>query len=45
MSDDKMTFDEYCDAHKITDEEAPIAFGAYLNYLSGWDGEMHEVKS
>lgn len=39
-----MTFDEYCDHFGITDEEAPAALAAYLNYVSGWDGTMRRVE-
>lgn len=40
----RMTFDEYCDHFGITDEEAPAALAAYLNYVSGWDGTYGEYK-
>lgn len=30
-----MTFEEYCAHFGITDEEAPDALQAYLNYVSG----------
>ena len=42
----KMTFDEYCDHFGITDEEAPAALAAYLNYVSDgeWNGGYEEVK-
>lgn len=39
-----MSFDEYCEKHNITEEEAPAAFGAYLNLMTGWDGKQEEVK-
>lgn len=37
-------FDEYCDANSITQEEAPAAFAAWLNQLTGWDGDMEQIK-
>ena len=40
---DMPDFDHYCDAKKITDDEVPAAFGAWLNAISGWDGDMHRV--
>lgn len=37
---DMSGFDRYCDEHNISDDEAPAAFGAYLNEMTGWDGRM-----
>ena len=37
-------FDRYCDEHHITPDEAPMAFAAFLNLPTGWDGEAHEVS-
>lgn len=36
-------FDDYCKANNITDAEVPMAFAAFLNQETGWDGEMKEV--
>lgn len=38
------TFDEYCDRLDIKTGEEPMAFAAYLNQQTGWDGDMHEVE-
>lgn len=40
---ESMSFDEYCLAHEIAEEEAPTAFAAYLHELGGWDGPMVQV--
>lgn len=40
-----MTFDEYCEEHDITPAEVPAALGAYLNAISGWDGDQHDVPT
>lgn len=39
-----MTFDEYCEKHDIQPNEAPAAFGAWLNSETGWDGKINEVS-
>jgi hypothetical protein len=36
-------FDHYCDSAGIKPGEEPVAFAAWLNAVSGWDGEMREV--
>ena len=36
-------FDAYCEANNITDEEAPMAFAAFLHLRTGWDGEATKV--
>lgn len=36
-------FDRFCAEHNITDDELPVAFAAWLNELTGWDGPMGEV--
>jgi hypothetical protein len=36
-------FDHYCDSAGIKSGEEPAAFAAWLNAISGWDGEMREV--
>jgi hypothetical protein len=41
---DFADFDHYCDAAEIQPGEEPAAFAAWLNALSGWDGQMGEVS-
>ena len=36
-------FDAYCTEHNITPDEAPAAFGAWLNSSSGWDGAQSAI--
>ena len=36
-------FDDYCTEHNITPDEAPAAFGAWMNSTSGWDGAQADV--
>ena len=36
-------FDAYCREHNVTPEEAPMAFAAFLNQETGWDGDVKEV--
>ena len=36
-------FDAYCVEHNITPDEAPAAFGAWLNLDTGWDGKQEQV--
>jgi hypothetical protein len=36
-------FDHYCDSAGIKPGEEPVAFAAWLNATSGWDGEMRKV--
>lgn len=45
MSDAKFfqDFDRYCEENGITPEEAPMAFAAFLNRETGWDGEATKV--
>ena len=38
-------FDAYCEANNITDEEAPMAFAAFLYLRTGWDGEAKPVSA
>ena len=38
-------FDRYCEANNITPDEAPMAFAAFLNLQTGWDGEAGPVES
>lgn len=42
MSDNDFfaAFDAYCEENHITEEEAPMAFGAFLHLQTGWDGEV-----
>ena len=37
-------FDHYMDANGLTDDEAPAAFGAWLNGTTGWDGKQGKVS-
>lgn len=39
----RESFDEYCDRMNIAPGDEPIAFAAWLNSQSGWDGEMISV--
>ena len=44
MGDDFFAdFDAYCEANNITEDEAPMAFAAFLNQETGWDGDVKEV--
>ena len=36
-------FDRYCDEHKIAPGDEPIAFAAWLNEKTGWDGDAGPV--
>ena len=38
------SFDAYCEANNITEDEAPMAFAAFLNLRTGWDGEATKVE-
>ena len=45
MSDDFFAdFDAYCEANNITEDETPMAFAAFLNLRTGWDGEATKVE-
>ena len=41
---DMPDFDHYCDAAGIQPGEEPAAFAAWLNAMSGWDGDVAEVE-
>jgi hypothetical protein len=43
---DLSDFDRYCDEHKITDEETPMAFAAWLHERTGgkWDGDAGPIE-
>ena len=43
-SDAFADFDAYCEANNITEDEAPMAFAAFLNLRTGWDGEATKVE-
>ena len=47
MSDQEFfaEFDAYCEENNISEDEAPIAFAAFLNQRSGWDGEVRKVEA
>ena len=36
-------FDHFCDVLKVTDDEAPHAFAAWLANKTTWDGRYSEV--
>ena len=36
-------FDHYMDANGLTNDEAPAAFGAWLNGTTGWDGKQGKL--
>ena len=38
-----MTFDEFVEKHGIKPEELGIAFAAWLNGETGWNGDFKEV--
>ena len=46
MSDDEFfaAFDRYCEENNIGEEETPMAFAAFLNLETGWDGEVIKVE-
>ena len=46
MNFDLADFDRYCEEHQITDEEAPIAFAAWLHEITGgeWDGKAERIN-
>lgn len=41
---DFADFDHYCDVNNISMKETPIAFGAWLHLMTGWDGDMKEYN-
>lgn len=43
VGSDVADFDHYCESARIQSGEEPAAFAAWLNALSGWDGEMEQV--
>ena len=45
MSDNDFfaAFDAYCEANNISEDETPMAFAAFLNLRTGWDGEATKV--
>ena len=43
-SDFFAAFDAYCLENNISEDEAPMAFAAFLNRETGWDGEARKVK-
>jgi hypothetical protein len=45
MSHDEFfaAFDRYCADNNISEDEAPIAFAAFLHLRTGWDGEATKV--
>ena len=47
MTDEPLTFDEYCEQHRVQPGEYGAAFAAYLNEISGgqWDGDVERVES
>lgn len=38
-SGDFHDFDHFCDVLGVTDEEAPLAFAAWLGRTTRWDGD------
>ena len=38
-----MTFDEFCDKHNIQPGEFGVAFAAWMNQATGWNGDYKEV--
>ena len=36
-------FDDYVEIHNIQPDELGAAFGAWLNQLGGWDGDIERV--
>ena len=38
-----LDFDKYCEDNNIIDEDVPIAFAAFLNLKTGWDGEFERI--
>lgn len=43
-SGDSADFDHYCDAAGVRPGEEGQAFAAWLNAVSGWDGEVRRVE-
>ena len=41
---DFRDFDHYCDSINATADETPMAFGAWLNAMTGWDGQMSRLS-
>lgn len=41
---DLRDFDHYCDSINATPGETPAAFGAWLNAMTGWDGQMERLS-
>jgi len=42
-TDDGESFDDFCERLKVTGEELPHAFAAYLGKSYGWDGRYSRV--
>lgn len=40
---DFADFDHFCDVNNIAMEDTPMAFAAFLNRKTGWDGEADRV--
>lgn len=38
-------FDKYCKDRNISMADTPVAFAAWLNFISGWDGDSDPVCS
>jgi len=44
MTDAFKEFDKYVEDNNIQPDELGAAFAAFLNQLSGWDGDFEQVK-
>jgi hypothetical protein len=43
-SGDFADFDHYCDENNIPESDTHIAFAAWLNGRTGWDGDVEEFS-